>query len=85
MARLYEPPHPRRTPNAPAHGGWPEDVYRGPVTWQPLADFIETERLTLPTRDERDAEWYRELVGERGEDLPTREEPRVRRARVRDL
>ena len=35
---------------------------------------IETGRLTLRLRDERDAEWYRELVGERGEDTPTLEE-----------
>ena len=50
-----------------------------------MADLIETERLTLRTRDERDAEWYRELVAERGEDLPTLEESRARLARVRDL
>jgi len=46
---------------------------------------IETERLTLRLRDERDADWYRELVGERGEDLPTLEESRARLARFRDL
>jgi RimJ/RimL family protein N-acetyltransferase len=46
---------------------------------------IETERLTLRLRDERDAEWYRELVGERGEDLPTLEESRARLAQFRDL
>ena len=46
---------------------------------------IETERLTLRLRDERDAEWYRELVGERGEELPTLEESRARLARFRDL
>jgi len=46
---------------------------------------IETERLTLRLRDERDAEWYRELVGERGDDLPTLEESRARLARFRDL
>jgi len=45
---------------------------------------LETERLTLRIRDERDAEWYRELVGERGEDLPTLEEASARLVRVRD-
>ena len=49
----------------------------------PLA--IETERLTLRIRDERDAEWYRELVAERGEDMPTLEEATDRLARFRDL
>ena len=46
---------------------------------------IETERLTLRVRDERDASWYRELVGERGEDMPTLEEATARLARFRDL
>ena len=46
---------------------------------------IETERLTLRLRDERDADWYRELVGERGEDTPTLEEATARLARFRDL
>ncbi len=50
-----------------------------------MALDIETERLTLRLRDERDGEWYRELVGERGEDLPTLEESRARLARFRDL
>ena len=50
-----------------------------------MALAIETERLTLRIRDERDAEWYRELVGERGEDFPTLEESRARLARFRDL
>ncbi len=50
-----------------------------------MALSIETERLTLRIRDERDAEWYCELVGERGEDLPTLEESRARLARFRDL
>ncbi len=50
-----------------------------------MAHAIETERLTLRLRDERDAEWYRELVGERGEDMPTLEEARARLARFRDL
>lgn len=45
---------------------------------------IETERLTLRLRDERDAEWYRELVGERGEVLPTLDESKARLARFRD-
>jgi RimJ/RimL family protein N-acetyltransferase len=49
----------------------------------PLA--IETERLTLRLRDERDAAWYRELIAERGEDLPTLEEAAARLARFRDL
>ncbi|MEO8470425.1 MAG: GNAT family N-acetyltransferase [Chloroflexota bacterium] len=46
-----------------------------------MATVIETERLTLRVRDERDAEWYRELVEERGEDILTLEESRVRLAR----
>ncbi len=55
------------------------------MTWRPLADRIETERLTLRTRDARDAEWYRTLIGERGEEVPTIEESRERLARFRDL
>lgn len=50
-----------------------------------MALAIETDRLTLRLRDERDAEWYRELIGERGEDLPTIEESTMRLARFRDL
>lgn len=51
-----------------------------------MALAIETERLILRLRDERDAEWYRELVGERiGEDTPTIEEATARLARFRDL
>jgi RimJ/RimL family protein N-acetyltransferase len=50
-----------------------------------MALAIETERLTLRLRDESDAEWYRELVGERGQDIPTLEESRARLARFRDL
>ena len=50
-----------------------------------MALAIETDRLTLRLRDERDAEWYRELIGERGEDLPTIEESTTRLARFRDL
>jgi RimJ/RimL family protein N-acetyltransferase len=46
---------------------------------------IETERLTLRLRDERDAAWYRELIGERGEDTPTLEEATARLVRFRDL
>ena len=46
---------------------------------------IETERLTLRLRDERDAAWYRELIGERGEDTPTLEEATTRLAQFRDL
>lgn len=55
------------------------------MTWKPMALAIETERLTLRLRDERDAEWYRELVGERGEDTPTLEEATARLAGFRDL
>jgi RimJ/RimL family protein N-acetyltransferase len=51
-----------------------------------MALAIETERLILRLRDERDAEWYRELVGERvGEDIPTIEDATARLARFRDL
>ena len=49
----------------------------------PLA--LETERLTLRLRDERDAAWYRELIAERGEDMPTLEEATARLVRVRDM
>jgi RimJ/RimL family protein N-acetyltransferase len=50
-----------------------------------MASVIETERLTLRIRDERDAAWYRELLEERGEDMPTLEGSRARLARFRDL
>lgn len=60
-------------------------MYRETMTWQPMALSIETERLTLRLRDERDAAWYRELVGERGEDMPTLEEATARLVRFRDL
>jgi RimJ/RimL family protein N-acetyltransferase len=60
-------------------------LYLGPVTWQPMSLAIETERLTLRLRDERDAAWYQELVAERGEDRPTLEEAGMRLARFRDL
>jgi RimJ/RimL family protein N-acetyltransferase len=50
-----------------------------------MALAIETERLVLRIRDERDAAWYRELVGERGEGTPTIEEATARLARFRDL
>ena len=46
---------------------------------------LETERLTLRLRDERDAPWYRELLAERGEVMPTLEEAAERLARFRDL
>lgn len=60
------------------------DCHIACVTWTPLARRIETERLTLRTRDERDAEWYRELVGERGEATPTLDEARMRLTRFRE-
>lgn len=50
-----------------------------------MALAVETERLTLRLRDARDAAWYRELVGERGEDTPTLEEATARLQRFRDL
>lgn len=59
-------------------------LYFGFVTWQPMSLAIETERLTLRLRDEHDATWYRELIGERGEDMPTLEEATTRLARFRD-
>ena len=46
-----------------------------------MALALETERLTLRLRDEQDAEWYRELVGERGVETLTLEEAT---ARLRD-
>ena len=60
-------------------------MYRESVTWQPMSLAIETERLTLRLRDERDAAWYRELIAERGEETPTLEEATTRLARFRDL
>lgn len=60
-------------------------LYRDPVTWKPMALAIETERLTLRLRDEQDAAWYRDLVGERGEATPSFEEATARLARFRDL
>jgi len=36
-----------------------------------MALAIETERLTLRLRDEHDAGWYRELTGERSQEMPT--------------
>ena len=60
-------------------------LYLESVTWQPMSLAIETERLTLRLRDERDAAWYRELIAERGEDMPTLEEATTRLARFRDL
>lgn len=56
----------------------------GGLTWEPMTRLIETERLTLRIRDERDAVWYRELVGERGQPIPTLEESSARLARLRD-
>lgn len=55
------------------------------MTWQPMSLAIETERLSLRLRDERDAAWYRDLVAERGDDRPTLEEATMRLARFRDL
>ena len=55
------------------------------MTWVPMALALETERLSLRVRDERDAGWYRLLVGERGEDTPTLKEAAVRLGRFRDL
>ncbi|MGZ6329259.1 MAG: GNAT family N-acetyltransferase, partial [Candidatus Limnocylindrales bacterium] len=49
-----------------------------------MAHDIETERLILRLRDERDAEWYRELVAERGQETPTLEEATARLVRTRD-
>jgi RimJ/RimL family protein N-acetyltransferase len=77
-------PDPLTEPQMSALRGDIEDVGHV-VAWKPLARVIETERLTLRTRDERDVEWYRELVGERGEPIPTFEESRARLARSRDL
>lgn len=50
-----------------------------------MTHAIETERLTLRLRDERDAAWYRELIAERGEEMPTLEEATARLARFRNL
>jgi RimJ/RimL family protein N-acetyltransferase len=50
-----------------------------------MATDLETERLVLRLRDERDAGWYRDLVAERGEERPTLAESRARLARFRDL
>ena len=37
----------------------------------PMAFQLKTERLVLSMWNESDAGWYRKLVGERGEDMPT--------------
>jgi RimJ/RimL family protein N-acetyltransferase len=50
-----------------------------------MALDIQTERLTLRLRDERDAVWYRELVEERGVEVVTLEEATARLANFRDL
>lgn len=50
-----------------------------------MALAIETPRLTLRIRDERDAAWYRELVAERGEEVPTLQQATARLAAFRDL
>ena len=50
-----------------------------------MALAMETDRLTLSLRDENDAEWYRVLVAERGEETPTLAESTARLARFRDL
>jgi RimJ/RimL family protein N-acetyltransferase len=50
-----------------------------------MTHAMETERLTLRLRDERDAAWYRELIAERGEEMPTLEDATARLARFRDL
>ena len=50
-----------------------------------MTHAIETKRLTLRLRDERDAAWYRELIAERGDEMPTLEEATERLARFRDL
>ena len=70
---------------AKAGGSLLAQLYLDAVTWQPMSLAIETERLTLRLRDERDAAWYRELLVERGEDMPTLEEATARLARFRDL
>ncbi len=62
-----------------------ETRYRESMTWKPMALDLETERLTLRLRDERDAAWYRVLVAERGEETPTLEEATERLARFRNL
>ncbi len=63
----------------------PPVAYAEAMTWQPMSLAIETERLILRLRDERDAIWYRELIAERGEDTPTLEEAATRLERFRDL
>ena len=50
-----------------------------------MSHAIDIDRLTLRLRDERDAAWYRELVAERGEEMPTLEEATARLAQFRDL
>ncbi len=60
-------------------------MYGQSVIWAPMTHAIETERLTLRLRDERDAAWYRELIAERGDEMPTLEEATERLARFRDL
>ncbi|MCD2441402.1 GNAT family N-acetyltransferase [Agromyces sp. SYSU K20354] len=53
------------------------------MPYQPMPFSLETERLTLALWDDVDAAGYRELVGERGDEMPTLDGARdeVREAR----
>jgi RimJ/RimL family protein N-acetyltransferase len=52
------------------------------ANFKPMEFEMETDRLSLSMWRESDASWYRELVAERGQDMPT---PNVARDRVINL
>ena len=46
------------------------------MPYEPMPYSLETDRLTLQLWEESDAAGYRELVGERGDEMPTLDEAR---------
>lgn len=51
--------------------------------FEPMPLELETERLELKLWEESDADWYRELVGERGVDMPTPEAAHAKMVELR--
>ncbi|WP_205093789.1 GNAT family N-acetyltransferase [Thalassobacillus pellis] len=54
------------------------------ANFQPMEFEMETNRLSLSMGKESDASWYRELVAERGQDMPTLTVARDRVISIRD-
>jgi hypothetical protein len=54
-----------------------------PGRFAPMALELETERLNLRLWEESDADWHRQLVGERGAGMPTPEAARGRTTRAK--